>query len=147
MTSGSVVRARISRRFQFPAEDVFDAWLNPALAREWFAPGLGEMTRVEMDARVGGTFWLVQKRGTEEARHTGEYLEIDRPRRLVFTWRTPPLEDVSRVVIEIETTDDGCELTVTHEMNAQWAEFVDRAAGAWKKMSDAIAGLLQRQTR
>ena len=147
MTSGPVVRARISRRFQFPAEDVFDAWLNPALAREWFAPGLGEMTRVEIDARVGGTFWLVQKRGTDEAHHTGEYLEIDRPRRLVFTWRTPPLEDVSRVIIEIETTDDGCELTVTHEMNARWSEFVDRAAGAWQKMADAVAGLLQRQTR
>ena len=147
MTSGPVVRARISRRFQFPAEDVFDAWLNPAMAREWFAPGLGEMTRVEIDPRVGGTFWLVQKRGTEEAQHTGEYLEIDRPRRLVFTWRTPPLEDVSRVIIEIETTDDGCELTVTHEMGAQWAEFVDRASGAWQKMADAIATLLQRQTR
>ena len=147
MTSGPVVRARISRRFQFPAEDVFDAWLNPALAREWFAPGLGEMTRLEIDARVGGTFWLVQKRGTEEAQHTGEYLEIDRPRRLVFTWRTPPLENVSRVVIEIEPTDDGCELTVTHEMDAQWADFVDRAAGAWQKMADAIAGALQRQNR
>ena len=73
MTSEQKVRARISRRFAFPAEDVFDAWLNPASAREWFAPGLGEMTRIEIDARVGGTFWLVQRRGEEEAQHTGEY--------------------------------------------------------------------------
>ena len=146
MTSEPGVYARIKRRFPFPAEDIFDAWLNPVMVREWFAPGLGEMTRVEIDARVGGTFWLVQRRGTEEAQHTGEYLEIDRPRRLVFTWRTPPLEDASRVVIEIEKTDTGCELTLTHEMDARWAPFVDRAAGAWQKMADAIAGLLQRRT-
>jgi len=147
MTSEQKVRARITRRFAFPAEDVFDAWLSPASAREWFAPGLGEMTRIEIDARVGGTFWLVQRRGEQEAQHTGEYLELDRPRRLVFTWRTPPLEESSLVVIEIADTDDGCELTLTHEMDAQWAAFVDRAAGAWQKMADAIGSLLRRQTQ
>ena len=147
MTTEQNVRARISRRFPFPAEAVFDAWLSPASAREWFAPGLGEMTRIEIDARVGGTFWLVQRRGEEEAQHTGQYLEIDRPRRLVFTWRTPPLDESSVVAIEIKATDEGCELTLTHEMDAQWAPFVDRAAGAWQKIADAIASLLRRQTQ
>jgi uncharacterized protein YndB with AHSA1/START domain len=50
MTQTNIVHARVSRRFQFPAEEVFDAWLDPELAREWFAPGLGEMTRVEIDS-------------------------------------------------------------------------------------------------
>ena len=35
MTTEQNVRARISRRFPFPAEAVFDAWLSPASAREW----------------------------------------------------------------------------------------------------------------
>jgi uncharacterized protein YndB with AHSA1/START domain len=138
------VRARITRHVRASAEDVFDTWLNPELARQWFAPGLGEMTRVEIDARVGGTFWLVQRRGADEAQHTGEYLEIDRPRRLVFTWRTPPLAASSRVIIEIAAKAEGCELTLTHEMDQQWADFVDRAAAAWQKMSDAIATLVER---
>jgi len=142
MNATGPVRATVTRRFRAPAEAVFDAWLNPELARQWFAPGLGEMTRVEIDARVGGTFWLVQRRGDEEAQHTGEYLEIDRPRRLVFTWRTPPLPDRSRVIIDIVPTGDGCELTLVHEMDPQWADFVDRAAGAWQKMADAIATLV-----
>lgn len=137
------VRARVTRRFRASAEDVFDAWLNPELARQWFAPGLGEMTRVEIDPRVGGTFWLVQRRGAEEAQHTGEYLELDRPRRLVFTWRTPPLTESSRVIVEIAAKGDGCELTLTHEMDQQWAAFVDRAAGAWQKMAEAIATLVE----
>jgi uncharacterized protein YndB with AHSA1/START domain len=145
MTSTNVVHARTSRRFRASAEEVFDAWLDPALAREWFAPGLGEMTRVEIDARVGGTFWLVQRRESGEAVHTGEYLEIDRPRRLAFTWRTPPLTDASRVIIDITPLDEGCEVTVTHEMAPEWESFVDRAAEAWRKMADAIATLVDKR--
>ncbi len=142
MTQTNIVSARVIRRFRASAEEVFDAWLDPELAREWFAPGLGEMTRVEIDARVGGTFWLVQNRDGKLAEHTGEYLEIDRPRRLVFTWRTPPITDTSRVIIDIRPLEDGCELTVTHEMSAEWEPFIERAANAWGKMADAIARLL-----
>jgi uncharacterized protein YndB with AHSA1/START domain len=142
MTQTNVVRARVTRRFEASPEEVFDAWLDPGLAREWFAPGLGEMLRVEIDARVGGTFWLVQRRESGEAQHTGEYLEIERPRRLVFTWRTPPAEDVSRVIIEIQPLGDGCELTLTHQMDPRWESFIDRAEAAWRKMVDAIARLL-----
>jgi uncharacterized protein YndB with AHSA1/START domain len=142
MTQTNIVRARVSRRFDASPEEVFDAWLDPQLAREWFAPGLGEMTRVEIDARVGGTFWLAQRRQDQVAEHTGEYLEIDRPRRLVFTWRTPPLPDSSRVIIEIQPLKDGCELTVTHEMGAEWEPYLERAGHAWGTMADAIARLL-----
>jgi uncharacterized protein YndB with AHSA1/START domain len=137
------VQAKVTRRFRASAEAVFDAWLNPESARKWFAPHLGEMTRVEIDARVGGTFWLVQRRGTDEAQHTGEYLELNRPHRLVFTWRTPPLEDSSRVIIDIVPAGDGCELTLVHEMDRKWADFVDRAVSAWQKMVDAIATLVE----
>jgi uncharacterized protein YndB with AHSA1/START domain len=142
MTQTNLVSARVSRRFQASAEEVFDAWLDPELAREWFAPGLGEMTRLEIDARVGGTFWLVQNRDGTLAEHTGEYLEIDRPRRLVFTWRTPPVSDTSRVIIEIRPLEAGCELTLTHEMGSEWEQFVERAANAWATMADAIARIL-----
>jgi uncharacterized protein YndB with AHSA1/START domain len=140
VTQTNVVRARISRRFDASPEEMFDAWLDPVLARVWFAPGLGEMTRIEIDARVGGTFWLVQRREGGEAQHTGEYLEIDRPRRLVFTWRTPPLTGVSRVIIEIQPLSDGCELTLTHEMDPEWESFIDRAEGpgeGWRTPSRA----------
>lgn len=144
MTTPHVVQARATRRFRASAEEVFDAWLDPALVREWFGPGLGEMTRVDLDARVGGTFWLVQRRAAGDAVHTGEYLEIDRPRRLVFTWRTPPLTDTSRVIVDIQPLDHGCDVTVTHEMSPEWEPFVDRAASAWQTMMDAMAKVVER---
>jgi uncharacterized protein YndB with AHSA1/START domain len=56
------------------------SWLRPAGIRE---------TRAETDARVGGTFRIVMVEDESSIVHTGTYLEIDRPRRLVFTWSSP----------------------------------------------------------
>ena len=138
MSTANAVRAVVTRRIGAQAEDVFDAWLDPAKVRQWFAPGQGEMTRIEIDARVGGAFWFVQRRAAGEAVHTGEYLELERPRRLAFTWRTPPATDASRVVVDVASTADGCEVTLTHEMEPQWESFKDRAAQAWGTMIDAL---------
>ncbi len=148
MSTAPAVRARVRRHFLQQAEDVFDAWIDPAKIRHWFAPGMGEMRRVDIDARVGGSFCIVQRRGDADATHTGEYLELERPRRLGFTWLTPPLPDRSRVHIEIAPEADGCELTLTHEMEPRWASHVDRIEHGWSTQMDAIASLLeQRSTR
>jgi|SRR5687767_916140 uncharacterized protein YndB with AHSA1/START domain len=147
MTSASapVVRARIHRSFASQAEDVFDAWIDPQKIREWFGPGLGEMTAMDVDPRVGGHFRLVQRRRDGDAVHTGEYEELERPRRLVFTWQTPPLVDRSRVHVEIAAAADGCALTLTHEMEAKWASFVPRIEESWTKMTEAMARMLERR--
>jgi uncharacterized protein YndB with AHSA1/START domain len=128
------------RAFSAPAEALYDAWLDPAQVERWFAPGLGPMVHVEIDARVGGAFSFVQRRGDQNIDHAGEYLELDRPRRLVFSWSvvgdpSPP----SQVSVEIAPTAAGCEVTVRHEMDASWAEFVPQAAAAWGRMIEAMA--------
>lgn len=128
----------ITRRFRASSERVFDAWLDPKAIGRWFGPGLGHMTRIDVDARVGGRFSWVQRRGADDVDHIGEYVEIDRPRRLVFTWGVLPDAPDSRVVIDIERRDDGCELALAHEMPPEWAEFARRGAEAWLKMTAAM---------
>jgi len=79
---------RVPRRFSASSERVFDAWLDPEKVPKWMSLS-GEMVRVQIDARVGGTFSFVERRDGEEIEHIGEYLEMACPRRLVFTWCIP----------------------------------------------------------
>jgi uncharacterized protein YndB with AHSA1/START domain len=141
--SPTPAQARVTRRFDTAPERVFDAWLDVRKVRRWFAPGLGPVECVDIDARVGGEFFIVQQRGGDEVEHTGSYLEIERPRRLAFTWRVPPGPESSRVTLDIAGLQGGCELTLTHEMPAAAADMRERAEAAWRQMLDAMAGELR----
>lgn len=136
------VHAVVLHRFGVSAERIFDACLDPAWVGRWmFGPNVRDekIVRLSLEARVGGRFSFVVNRQGTEVDHVGEYLEIDRPRMLVFTWATrDTLPEVSRIIIEITPRDDGCDVKLTHVMGGQWSAFVDRAANAWSKMLDAL---------
>lgn len=109
---------RISRRFEFPAERVFDAWLDPPTAGKWlFATPNGETIRCDIDARVGGRFVITERRNGEDVEHTGEYLEIEGPRKLVFTFSVPKYSSQeTKVTLDIVPLGAaGCELNLIHE--------------------------------
>lgn len=135
---------RITRHYDFPAERVFDAWLDPAIARRWlFATPTGEMVRAEIDARVGGTFTFIRRDG-EEVEHVGSYLAIDRPHRLVFTFGVPKYSpDMTTVTIEITPAPKGgCDLVLTHEgVPADWA---DRTSEGWAMILGNLAATVGR---
>ena len=140
------VKVTVSRAFDMCAERVFDAWLDPnMIGRFMFGPALREETiiHLKVDARVGGAFSFKVDRAGQEIDHIGVYREIDRPRRLVFTWGIAGMSDgESVVVIDIAPRGDGCELTLVHEMQPQWADYAGRVEQGWTTMLAALGKTL-----
>lgn len=142
MTERKTVSLTVKRRFKASPERVFDAWLNPEIARKWlFATETGEMVRAETDPKVGGRFNFTDRRDGEDAEHVGEYLVIERPTRLVFTFAVPKYSpEYDRVSVEIARTDEGCELTLTNEMSPEiHAEWGEKTREGWTMILDALA--------
>jgi uncharacterized protein YndB with AHSA1/START domain len=125
MKSPETTAVSVSRRFSAPAEQVFDGWILPEQAGKWlFATPTGKIVRVEIDARVGGQFAIADQRNGEDVEHVGRYVEIDRPRRLVFEFAVPKYSPLfTRVTIDIAPREGGCELSLMCEdVLLEWAE-------------------------
>src|SRR5262245_9577433 len=142
------VKVSVTRHFDASPERVFDAWLDPEMIGKWmFGVALREeeVLSIVSDARVGGSFSFLVRRQGQEIDHIGKYREIDRPRRLVFTWGIAgESEDESFVTIEIVPQGRGVELTLTHEMDSKWADYTGRAEDGWTKMLNELAAALGR---
>lgn len=138
---------RVTRTIAAPAERVFDAWLDPAMIPRFIVgPDVREeeLVHVKVDARVGGTFSFLVRRGGDLIDHVGTYREIDRPRRLVFTWGVNEEQgDLSVVTIELVPRGASCELTLTHVIHPDWAAYAERTQQGWTlitgKLADALA--------
>ena len=114
-TSGQV---RVTHRYKAPPEIVFDAFFDVNLAKKFmFATPDGEMVKAELDPRVGGKFNFTDRRPEHgDVEHVGTWLEIDRPRRLVFEFAVPQYDPGKTVVtIEIAPDGDGSVLTLSHD--------------------------------
>ena len=106
----------IRRRIAAPRERVFDAWLDPAKLARFMRPGDVTHAIAEVDARVGGRFRIVMEHGRGNADHSGNYLVIDRPSKLEFTWVSGSTDGrETTVTIELSEREDGTtDLVLTH---------------------------------
>ena len=114
---------RLERTFAAPREEVFRAWTEPEVLRRWGAAAPDwEGTRAEVDVRVGGRYRLSMRDPQSGDEHTvgGEYVEIDPPARLVYTWTGEGADADSPSagsVVTVEFLADGERTTVvlTHD--------------------------------
>lgn len=141
------VSFQVTRRFDAAPERVFDAWLDVEVARHWlFRDETGKIVAARTDPRVGGTFSFVRRDAEGvDLEHVGEYLVIDRPRKLVFTFAVPSISpEYDRVTIDIMRLDRGCELTLTSEMSPEiFAEWGEQTREGWTKLLDGLAAQVE----
>jgi uncharacterized protein YndB with AHSA1/START domain len=140
MTEKEPITLTVKHRFSASAERVYDAWLDPERASKFFfATATGQIVRCEIDARVGGRFTIVDRRDGEDAEHVGTFLELERPKRIVFEFKVEKYsQDSSRVAIDIAAQREGCELTITHTIDRKHAEYRGRTERGWAKILEQL---------
>ncbi|HEY1563008.1 MAG TPA: SRPBCC family protein [Caulobacteraceae bacterium] len=139
MSGETLASVVVTHRYAASPEKVFDAFLDVAIARRFlFATATGEMIVAEIDPRVGGRFTFTERRpDMGDVRHVGEYVEIERPKRLAFTFGVPQFNPaMTLVTLDFVADGEDCVLTLTNEgVPAEWAE---RNHEGWSKI---LAGL------
>lgn len=97
-------------------ERLFAAWTEPEELRRWWGPDGVRCIDPEVDLRVGGRYrignqlpdgsilWIV-----------GEFEAVERPHRLIYTWRLEGgPESAERVTVRFEGRGSATEVIVTH---------------------------------
>jgi uncharacterized protein YndB with AHSA1/START domain len=119
-------------------EEIFDMWTRAENLRRWMRPPRASGASAESDPRVGGRYRIVMH-GDRDYDHHGEYLVVDRPSKLSFTW----ISEGSRYqtsVVTVEFFDRGSgqtELVLTHERLPE--EEIGRHIEGWTEILGELA--------
>ncbi|WP_371495264.1 SRPBCC family protein [Kitasatospora sp. NBC_00374] len=98
----------ITREFDAPRHLVYRAWTTPELIERWWSGDRGEVTGVEVDLRVGGTWrYVMTANGGFEVAFHGEYREIVPNERIVATEVFEGMPDAPALTTLTLTERDG----------------------------------------
>lgn len=143
----------LTRVIEAAPEKVFQAWTDPALLKQWFAPLPWTTPVVEIDLQPGGANLMVM-RGPDgnEFPNRGVYLEVVKNRRLVFTdaftsaWQP---SDKPFMTAELSFEDLGGKTKYTARVR-HWSE-ADREAHekmgfheGWSLCTEQLAALVEK---
>jgi uncharacterized protein YndB with AHSA1/START domain len=122
-------------------EKLWDALTKPEFTKAyWFG------MRQDCDWKAGSPWKLIFADG--KVADAGSVVEIDRPRRLVLSWRNefmPEMkaEGATRATIELEPAGETVKLTVTHEIDRDNSKFIGAVANGWPKILSSLKSLLE----
>ncbi len=147
---------QIRRTIRAPRQRVFDAFVKPELRKLWWFPEEGMVCdRCEIDPRIGGSYSVNMKHGQGEQLKewscTGEFVEVDEPTRLVFSWvwdhareSATDLEQVTSVVtVDLRDVDGGTEVSIRHDRLIDAQDAAGHLEG-WEGCLASLARALER---
>jgi uncharacterized protein YndB with AHSA1/START domain len=127
------------RVFQAPVALVFRMWEDPEHRARWWGPKGFTVRHLEQDFRPGGR-WRVGFGSTThpDEWHGGEFLEIERDRRIVFTfaWEKGPSAGIETVVTVTFAQQGGHTVQTFHQTGFKAAERRDAHVVGWSQVLD-----------
>jgi uncharacterized protein YndB with AHSA1/START domain len=107
----------VRRVIRAPREDVFAAWTEPELLRQWWGPGPVTCPEAEVDLREGGAYRLANREPDGKIVWiSGRFERVRAPEELVYTWRVGEADGAPTLVrVKFLPHAEGTELILTHE--------------------------------
>ncbi|NKB62583.1 MAG: SRPBCC domain-containing protein [Gammaproteobacteria bacterium] len=129
----------VSKIISASPEATFDAWLDPEALARFILPKPGMPgPEVSNDPRTGGGFEIIMDVGDKKIPHHGEYVKIERPVRLEFSWNSPFSIEGSMVSILFEKIEEEkTKVTLTHTKFPN-QESCDNHRVGWGNILDAL---------
>src|SRR5690606_7975656 len=79
-------RLVLNRLLAAPRAKIWRCWTEPDLLMQWFCPAPWKVTEAKMDVRPGGSnYFLMEGPEGQKFPNTGQYLELVKNERLVFS--------------------------------------------------------------
>ena len=129
--------ARITAHVPAPPDRVWTALTDAGALTAWYWPPSVE-PRATSDPVVGGRFGI--STASADMGFSGEYRELDEPRRIVQSWRWAGDERDSRVSIDLIPADGGTDVVVVHDrLDAETAEMYRQG---WESCLARLPGYL-----
>jgi uncharacterized protein YndB with AHSA1/START domain len=136
--------AVVERLVAASPEDVYDQWVDPAAMAQLMCPDSVRLTAITLDARVGGKLFLAMEENGYRFTVTGTYLELDRPRRLRFSWASTgwdPSDPESVVTVTFTPRGPARTLMTIHHAQVPPAR-LDRHQALWEAAAARLAARL-----
>ena len=123
-------------------ERVFRALASAEVADWWVRPGVFSTSEWGGDVRIGGRWRSSGIARGEAYAIEGEFVEVDPPRKLAFTWHRVGLPGAPTTVTHLlEPLDGGTRLTLRHTGFTS-AEMCTNVCAGWKTSFEKLAGML-----
>jgi uncharacterized protein YndB with AHSA1/START domain len=136
----------LSQIFRAPRGVVFRALSEPAMLTRWWGPAGFTTPQIAWDLGVGGRYRLgMQPPGAQLFHLAGEFLEIDPPRRLVYTfrWEEPDPDDRETVVaLTLQPLDAATKLSLAQGEFASEARLALHRSG-WSDSFEKLRALVE----
>jgi uncharacterized protein YndB with AHSA1/START domain len=129
-----------------PPERIFQALVDPAQVVQWWGQaGVYRCTRFEADLRAGGS-WRSTGTGPDGGpfEATGEFVEIQPPTLLVYTWVASWTGEVKTTLRwELHPTKEGTLVKIRHSGFAAHPELAQNYRG-WPRMLGWLQSFVER---
>jgi len=126
---------------------VYDEWLDPVGMLEWMCPRPARAVKISLEPSVGRPLRIDIEDGGSSLYVTGTFVELDRPRRLRFTWSCsawadPSVQSLVTVTLEARGADETM-MTIEHEQLPP--EEVDSHQHGWGTIAVQLGGAIRRR--